>query len=121
VDVQSRTFLVEVDVPNPGRALKPGMQARLSVRMRSVEKALLVPRDAVLRSAEGYVVYVVAEEAGQTVARARPVELGPGSAGQVVVDAGLSEGDRVIVVGQQQVASGDVVRVVGATGEEQVR
>jgi len=121
VDVQSRTFLVEVDVPNPGNALKPGMQARLSVRLRSIDEALLVPRDAVLRSADGYVVYVVVEEAGRSVAQARPVQLGAGSAGQVVVDAGLSAGDRVIVVGQQQVAAGDVVRVVDAAGEEPSR
>ncbi|MEX0891026.1 MAG: efflux RND transporter periplasmic adaptor subunit [Gemmatimonadota bacterium] len=121
VDVQSRTFLVEVDVPNPGSALKPGMQARLSVQLRSIDEALLVPRDAVLRSADGYVVYVVVEEAGQSVARARAVELGAGSAGQVVVDAGLSAGDRVIVVGQQQVAAGDVVRVVDIAGEESSR
>ena len=76
----------------------------------------VVPRDAVLRSESGYVVYVVVDQGGETVAEVRPVQTGAGEAGRVLVESGLAVGDRVVVVGQQQLANGDRVRVTEATG-----
>ena len=61
---------------------------------------------------EGQVAFVVEERDGREVARARPVELGPAERNQVVVESGVRVGERLIVVGQHQVAEGDRVRVV---------
>lgn len=116
VDGQNRTFAVEIAVDDAGGRLKPGMVAKIQAPRRTIENALTVPRDAVLRSAEGYIVYVVEEREGRTVVRAAPVTTGPGAAGEVVVDSGLEPGDRVVVVGQQQLADGDAVRPVDRTG-----
>jgi len=118
VEEQSRTFPVEVRIPNPGGRLKPGLVARVRLSRGSLEQAVLVPRDAVLRSENGYVVYVVVEEAGRTVAHARPVTTGAGSVRRTVITDGLEPGDRVIIVGQQQVAHGDIVRVTNTVGGE---
>jgi membrane fusion protein, multidrug efflux system len=114
---QNRTFPIEVELRNEAGVLKPGMVAKVQVGRRGERDALLVPREAVLRSEGGYLVYLVVEEAGRLVAQQRDVQTGATSAGRVVIEAGLQPGDRVIVVGQQQVAPGDVVRIVerGAT------
>jgi membrane fusion protein, multidrug efflux system len=114
---QNRTFPVEVALPNASGLLKPGMVAKIALRRGTSTDALLVPREAVLRAEDGYVVYVVLSQGGTEVVEARPVQLGAASAGRVVVESGLSPGDRVVVVGQQQVAGGDVVRTVEATPE----
>jgi len=111
VNEQDRTFEVEVRVPNPGARLKPGMVATVRLLRGSSRDAILVPRDAVLRGASGYMVYVVATTGGVTKAESRTVRTGPGSAGRVVIEDGLEPGDAVIVVGQQQVAAGDLVKV----------
>lgn len=111
VNVDNRTFSVEVEVSNRDGALKPGMVANVRVQRGQQQDAILVPRDAVLRGEAGYIVYVVEGADGAAVARARVVRTGPGGAGRVVIEEGLSPGDRVIVVGQQQVAAGDHVRV----------
>lgn len=117
IDDQSRTFAVEVVIPNREGVLKPGMVARLRLGRGELSDAILVPREAVLRSESGYIVFVVASKAGETRAEARPVVMGAGDGPRVVVREGLAPGERVIVVGQQQVTAGDRIEVeTAATG-----
>lgn len=116
VNQQNRTFTVEIDVPNPGARLKPGMVATARLQKGDRRDAILVPRDAVLRGADGYIVYVVTGQDSELVAEARQVRTGPGAAGRVVIEDGVAAGDRIIVVGQQQVAAGDRVRLTN-TGQ----
>ncbi len=110
-----RTFRVEIHVPNPGLGIKPGMVANVSIASRTLERAVVVPRPAVLRREAGYVVYVARPDgAGGWRAEARPVV--PGASGQqdIVITAGLAAGERVVVVGQQRVADGDALRLADA-------
>lgn len=117
VSEQNRTFLVEVSVPNTGGMLKPGMVARVRLARGAAREATLVPREAVLRTESGYIVFVVRDRDGRLVAESVPVVTGSGSANRVVVESGLESGDRIVVVGQHQVTNGDVVRIVGGVSE----
>jgi RND family efflux transporter MFP subunit len=107
VDRDNRTFEVEVVVPNPGLGIKPGMVANVQIARRTIEGALAVPRHAVLRREAGYVVFVARETANGPRAAAQPVDLGVTRGDYVVVREGLEAGDRVVTVGQQQIAEGD--------------
>jgi membrane fusion protein, multidrug efflux system len=109
---QNRTFPIEVEVPNRGGVIRPGMVANLQVARRAVGQAILVPQNAVIRRENGYVAYVAVERDGQDVAELRDVIPGASEGGRVVIEQGLAAGDRVIVVGQQQVSSGDRLRIV---------
>ncbi|MGD2069169.1 MAG: efflux RND transporter periplasmic adaptor subunit [Gemmatimonadota bacterium] len=117
VNPRNRTFPVELTLPNPGRAIKPEMVANVEVTRRELQQALVVPQEALVRVEDGYVVFVVEEQAGAPVARMRPVTLGPSQRDEVVVTEGLEAGDRLVVVGQKQVAEGDRVRLVGEAGD----
>jgi multidrug efflux pump subunit AcrA (membrane-fusion protein) len=75
-------------------------------------EALLVPQNAVLRRENGYVVYVAVERDGAPFAELRDVVPGATQRNRVVVEQGLRPGERVITVGQQQVSSGDRLRIV---------
>lgn len=112
VDPQNRTFRIEVEIANPSRLIKPQMVANMAVTRRAVSDAIVVPQDALVRVENGYVLYVVAERDGVIVAEARPVTLGPARRNLVVVEDGVHEGERLIVVGQRSVADGDRVNVV---------
>lgn len=112
VNPRNRTFPVEFTLPNPGRAIKPEMVADVEVTRRTLDSALVVPQEALVRVEEGYVVFVVVEEGGEMVADQRIVTLGPSQRNEVVVTRGLQPGDELIVLGQKQVAAGDRVRVV---------
>lgn len=118
VNQQNRTFPIEVVVPNPNRMIKPGMVANVRIVRRTTDDAVLVPQDAVLRTADGYTVYVAEERAGRLVALARTITLGVAAGDRVLVRSGLEPGDRVIVVGHKQVAEGNAIRIVeGVRGE----
>jgi multidrug efflux pump subunit AcrA (membrane-fusion protein) len=60
---------------------------------------------------------VVVERDGLEVAEVRDVVLGPTRRNLVVVDQGLREGERLIVVGQKSVADGDRVNLVPRQGD----
>ena len=112
VNPSNRTFPVEFSLPNPGRTVKPEMVANIEI-VRSVSKqAVVVPQDALVRVEDGYQVYVVSDEGGVPTARTRTVSVGPSQRNEVVITEGLDVGDRLVVVGQRQVAAGDRVRVV---------
>ncbi len=114
VNPSNRTFPVEFSVPNTGGLIKPEMVAGVELVRRVVDDALAVPQDAVVRLAEGEAVYIVRREGDVEIAEARLVTLGLAQDNRVTVTSGLAPMDRVIVVGQQQVTDGDVVRIVEA-------
>jgi membrane fusion protein (multidrug efflux system) len=114
VNPRNRTFPVEFSIPNSNRAIKPEMVAEVSLLRRVEDDALAIPQDAVVRLTEGDAVYVIRAEGDQEVAEARYVELGLAQDNRVTISSGIAPGDRVVVVGQQEVTDGDVVRVVEA-------
>ncbi len=113
VDPRNRTFPVEVRIPNPGGLIKPQMVANIDMVRRTLEDVIVVPQEALIRVEDGYVVFVVENEGGVELVQSKVVELGPAQEDQVVVLSGLMEGERLVVVGQQTVATGDRVSVVG--------
>jgi RND family efflux transporter MFP subunit len=114
VDPRNRTFPIEIVMNNPGRILKPRMVADVEIANNLLRDVVVVPQNALIRTEDGYQVYVAAEGDGGLRAAARPVILGPLYANRVVVEEGLAEGDQLIVRGQQLVEVGDRVRIVNA-------
>ena len=116
VDLDARTFPVELTLPNPGGQIKPGMVAEVSVTQGEVADAIVVPRQALVSMEEGQVVFVVEEAGGATVAAARRVVVAASQGNDVIIESGLEPGDRLVVVGQQGLTDGDRVRVVAGEG-----
>lgn len=120
VNAQNRTFTVEFTLENPNRVVKPEMVANVSLVRQSRADVLVVPQEALVRTEAGFRAFVVDASADPTVARARSVELGPAQENTVVVEEGLTAGELLVVVGQQQVAEGDRVRIVESRDEATV-
>ncbi len=89
----SRQARVEVNVPNTDGSLKPGMFARVSVIFGVLERATVVPTDALARRKEGQGVFLLDETGGKVsfvpvtvgmVEGARAEVVRPELAGQVV-------------------------------------
>lgn len=106
-DLSTRSFVVEVSVANPDRDLLPGMIARVRIERNVASGAVVIPQDWLVTRLDGYGVFVV-EEGG---ARWRDVQLGDVVRGQVVVDGGLSAGDRIVVTGQHGLVDGDALLI----------
>lgn len=117
VDQDSRTFPIELMLPNARGLIKPGMIAEVSVVQEEIEDALVVPQQALVAMEEGYVVFVVEGGGEEARARARIVGVSVSQGNDVVVGSGLSDGDLLVVVGQQGLTAGDRVRVVSSVGD----
>lgn len=98
----TRTMTIEVDLPNPDRALKGGMFARVELLVGVHADALQIPIDAVTRLETDQYVYTVQD--GK--ARKAPVVLGIQSDGLVEIVKGLAGTEPVIVSGKDLVTDG---------------
>lgn len=116
IDPRSRTFPIEIEVPNQDHSIKPQMVGNMAITRQEVAEAIVVPQDALVRVEDGYVVYVAIEQGGHMVAEVRDVILGPARRNLVVVEDGLVAGEQLVVVGQKSVANGDRVNVVANEG-----
>lgn len=102
LDPRTRTMGVEVDIPNPGNHLKPGMYARVDLVLEVRSNALLVPLEALIGTETQPAVFVVRD--GKVVMV--PVELGPTDGPRVQVAKGLVPGDQVVLQGKELVRDG---------------
>ena len=115
-DQKSRTFQVEVTIPNSQGLLKSGMVATLILGQARLSTPLLVvPISAIVSAADGsktFSVFVVNEEAGKNVAHRRTVQPGAAFGNMVSIARGVSLGDHVLLNGATLVNDGQAVRVI---------
>ena len=112
VDGGHRTFPVELALERPVASAKPAMVAEVHLVRRVYPQVLVVPRQALVRTEDGFSAFVAIDGEAGPLAEVRPVTLGASGGDQVVVTSGLLPADRLIVVGQQQVANGDRLSIV---------
>ena len=110
---QTRTFAVDVSLPNPDRKIPSGMTAEVSLFTDPVS-AVVVPRSVITLSAEGKIGLRVV--GADNIARFVATELVDDTAEGLVV-AGLPEGVRIITAGQDLVRDGETVTVVDAADQ----
>jgi RND family efflux transporter MFP subunit len=128
-DPATRTAEMEIEVPNPGFRLKPGMYARVQLTVATRADALVVPANALVTVEGKAGVFVAAPAAAgartddkttrsddKTVtARFTPVETGIRDGQQIEIVSGVREGARVVTTGAGAIKDGD--RVVPASAE----
>ena len=93
LDPNSRTLLVEVQVPNPDGALLPGMYAQVDFSSTRTDPPLLVPSVALISRGDGARVAVVT--ADHTV-HLQAIQVGRDYGDRLEVLSGLREGDTII-------------------------
>lgn len=108
-DADTRTFDVEVEVPGGFGALRPGMVVRVRLARRTLDRAVVVPQDALVVGVDGTGAFVV--EDGRAVRR--EVVVGGSQDGRTLIREGLAPGDALVVEGQRDLADGQ--RVTTAT------
>ncbi len=111
----ARTFLLRV-VANDGAdisAMTPGMSTRGSLKIDTGRRAVVVPRDALLRYPDGrQVVWVVDTSTELPKARERVVETGLFFEGLVEISSGLEAGVLVVTRGNETLQDGQTVTIL---------
>jgi RND family efflux transporter MFP subunit len=108
VDVATGTVRVTLEVASKGM-LRPGMFARIFVETERRAKALVIPKAALSLESIGDTVFVAQNGA----ASRREVTLGFREGDFVEVTSGLAEGERIVVFGQDGLADGTPIQVLG--------
>jgi membrane fusion protein (multidrug efflux system) len=114
VDPTTRNFNVQASFPNNEQKLRPGMFARISIRLADSEQVVVVPRTAIQYAPYGNSVYVITEKEEQAaeegegaeedkeptlIVKRRFVKTGSERGDLVAVIDGLKAGERVATSG----------------------
>jgi len=110
VSAATRTFTTEIKVPNKGEKLRPGMFARVNLKLGEKD-ALIVPSVAVLQQAGTNERYVMLQENG--VAKRVSVRILKRHDDQLeIASPEIKGGEQLIYAGQSNLEEGDPVNVV---------
>ncbi len=107
VGADTRNIVVQAEMPNPGRALRPGLYVTVGVEQPARAAALLLPTTAIQTSASGESVFVVRDGKAVPV----PVTTGGEVGNRTIIQSGLSAGDQVVTTGQLRLQPGAPVTI----------
>jgi len=108
VEASSGTVRARAVLPNPNGRLVPGQFVRARLEGVEIADAIVVPRRAVMSSAQGSFVWLVGEG---DVVDLRPVRLAGTVGDRAVIAEGLAGGERVIIEGVLKVQPGVKVTI----------
>jgi membrane fusion protein, multidrug efflux system len=109
VNALNRTFRVEIPINGIALGIRPNSTCNVIINDQTVEKAISIPMNAVVRDNESSYCYIVNDK--NQIER-RVVNLGLISGASVQVTSGIMPNDRVVVRGVLDVAAGQKVKIV---------
>jgi len=110
VNVNNRTFEIELKLQNTNEELKPNMVAIVNINDFTAENAMVVPSKVIKEDLKGNYLYVEITEGKDLIARKRYVTIGRTFEDKTRVVEGLQFGDKVIVEGFNRVSDGSVLK-----------
>ncbi len=112
-DLRTRTFVAEIEVPNPDHRLLPGMIASVTLDQPFAEDALVLPQEFLVTRMDEVGVFLVGPE---NRAVWSPVVPSMVVRDQVVVESGVEVDDVVVISGHRSLQDGDAL-LVARTGQ----
>jgi membrane fusion protein, multidrug efflux system len=103
VNATTSTIRLKATFPNPTRVLWPNAFVKARMLLETRSKALAIPATAVQRGPQGTFAYVVGPD---KTAVNRPIEIEVTEGDIAIVAKGLSDGETVIIDGQNQLRPG---------------
>ncbi len=104
IDPMTRTISAKAVINNPKKILRPGMTARITINLDEKDDVLSIPKHALLDS----YLFIVKD----STAERRDVVVGLIGDENVEILQGLSQGEPVIVIGQERLAGGEKVNPI---------
>ena len=115
VDRQTGTISLKATFANTDRKLWPGQFVNIGMQLTTLDKAIVVPSQAVQNGQQGTYVYVIKPD---KTAEARQVALGVLYGNQQVIKSGVNLGETVVTDGQMRIAPGTRVDAKTSTGQQ---
>ncbi len=109
INPMTRTFTVEIKIPNSKQIIRPGMFARVLIKTGVVD-VLVIPRSALIKQIGTSILYTYIIETN--VAKRRDVIVGKEMDEIVEVVSGINIADQLVVKGMGRLKSGSRVQIV---------
>lgn len=110
IDNSTRTFQVEVSLPNSDERIRPGMFARVTLPY-DVANRVVAPDRAILKLMGSGDRYVYIYNPADGTVRYSKVELGRRMDAEYEILSGIESGDQVVVIGQNALSNGAKVEL----------
>ena len=118
IDPANRTFKVEVNIGNPGGALKPNLLATMLINDHTEEDVVVVPLEIVQQEVGGRnYVFITGEGEDGEIAKKVYVTTGRSYEGNVVIQKGLAGGETLIMDGARGMVENEKIKIVNAKTE----
>jgi RND family efflux transporter MFP subunit len=108
LDSKTRTIRTEIDIPNPGGKLRPGLYAYATVIVEEHKDVLTIPTTAVLPEKDKAFCVVVVD--GKAVRK--PIETGLSDGTRTEVVSGLDGGEAVVKANGASLVDGQAVKAI---------
>ncbi len=105
---ENRTFPVEILLYKFPPTLKPEMIVELSIKNQDYKNVYIIPEEVITRTDQGYIVFVQKENK----AIQKNISIISRFENKVAVKDGLNEGDKLIIVGYQNLVDGESIKIV---------
>jgi membrane fusion protein (multidrug efflux system) len=107
LDTATRTSQTEIGIENKDHRLRSGMYAKVKIVIQEYKNAVVVLKEAVLGKDPLQYVYVVKDQK----AILKEISVGARQGSYLVITQGVSQGDDVVIMGQQRLYDGAPVSV----------
>ena len=97
IDPQTGTIRLKAEFTNEDNALWPGQFVPVKIGITTRENIVALPSSAIQRGPEGLFVWVVSQD---KKAKMAPIKTGQTQDDKVLVESGISPGDRIVTAGQ---------------------
>lgn len=106
LDSRLRAERVEMDVPNLGKQLLPGMVADVSISLPANVSTFTVPKSAIVDGAEGVFIIRVKDNKAEKV----EIKKGRQTEDRIEIYGNIADGDRLVTTANEEIHNGDKIK-----------
>jgi RND family efflux transporter MFP subunit len=112
IDPDTRTFTIEIKVPENIDYIKPNMLSRVKVFNYINPNATSIPLNIIQKNELGNFVFVVSESEGNKIAERRSIVVKQNNTKLAEIEEGLKVGEIVITDGYQNLSNGQYIEIL---------
>ncbi|MEA1872846.1 MAG: efflux RND transporter periplasmic adaptor subunit [Bacteroidota bacterium] len=112
IDADTRTFTIEINVPENLEFVKPNMLSRVKVFNYTNLNATSIPLNIIQKNELGNFVFVVSELEGNKIAERRSIVVKQNNIKLAEIENGLKAGEFVITDGYQNLSNGQYIEIL---------
>jgi RND family efflux transporter MFP subunit len=110
VNINNRTFEIELRIKNENEILKPNMISVITINDYTAKNSMIVPSKIIKEDLNGRYLYVAVQQDNDLISRKKYITIGRTYGNETRIISGLEMDDKVIVEGYNRITDGSLLR-----------